>query len=184
MKHIFTLLILFSFAITHAQYNEGTAFFKDSTKLKGLIKIKGFGGIKYKTTKDADPITYDYNSVTGFEVDGDTYRYIKHQEGFAARLLKENLTGKIYLYSNEVYNPGHSIPNGFGGAGGMMFGGGSSTIYFLLIKDKITRVGAKLKKKHLELFKDCPSLIKKIENKDLKRRNVYDIVKYYNTNCE
>ena len=41
----------------------------------------------------------------------------------------------------------------------------------------------KILKKALNSFKDCPALIKKIENKDFKKKGILKIVKYYNANC-
>lgn len=184
MKNIITILIFFSCLLINAQFNKGTVFLKDSTELKGLIRIKSFGGIKFKTAQDSESTFYDYKQITGFDTDGEKYRYINNQEGFPPILLKEKIKGKISLYSNEVYNPGHTIPNGFAGGGtGMTFGGGSATIYHILVKDKLIRVGTKIKNKHLEILKNCTSLIEKIENKDLKKRDVYEIINYYNNSC-
>lgn len=183
MKKALTLLLIFSFFFANAQYNNGTLFLKDSTSLRGLIKIKTFGGIKFKSDNDSESIDYDYNKVDGFDLNGKSYRYVKNTNEITPRLLNENIKGKISLYSNEVYNPGHTIPNGFAG-GGMSFGGGSSTIYFIKINDELTRIGAKFKNKHLELFSSCPSLTQKIENKEFKKREVYEIVSYFNDNCD
>jgi len=162
MKNIFIILIVFSSSLANAQFNKGTVFLKDSTELKGLIRIKAFGGIKFKPTKDSKPSIYDYNTITGFVTAGEKYRYIKYQDGFGPRLLKENIKGKISLYSNEVYNPGHTIPNGFAGGG----------------------VGTRLKKKHLKILENCKSLTGKIKKKDFKKRDVYEILNYYNNSCD
>src|SRR5690606_31960858 len=185
MKNIIIIIMVFSCSLANAQFNKGTVFLKDSTELKGLIRIKTFGGIKFKTTQDSESTDYDYKQITGFDTDGEKYRYINNQEGFPPILLKEKIKGEISLYSNEVYNPGHSIPNGFAGGGtGMTFGGGSATIYHILVKNKLIRVGTKIKNKHLEILKNCTSLIEKIENKDLKKRDVYEIINYYNNSCD
>ncbi|MCR1025181.1 MULTISPECIES: hypothetical protein [Flavobacteriaceae] len=185
MKKTLTLFAILSFLFVNAQSDEGTIYLKDSTEIKGLIKIKTFGGVKFKNTIDSEATNYDHKQITGFDTGGEKYRYINNQEGFPPILLKEKLKGKISLYSNEVYNPGHTIPNGFAGGGtGMTFGGGSATIYHILVKDKLIRVGTKIKKKHLEILKDCTSLIEKIENKDLKKSDVYAIINYYNNSCD
>jgi hypothetical protein len=34
-----------------------------------------------------------------------------------------------------------------------------------------------------KFFKDCPELVKKIEDRDYKKRHIYDIVRFYNDNC-
>ncbi len=183
MKKTFTFLAIFSFLFMSAQYNDGIVYLKDSTELKGLIKIRSFGGIKFKPKKDSKATFYDYNLINGFDTESEKYRYIKHKSGFPPKLLKENIKGKIYLYSNEVYNPGHTVPNGFAG-GGMSFGGGTSIIYFIQVNNKLIRIGARIKKKHLKVFNDCTRLIRKIENREFKKREVYKIIEFYNKNCD
>jgi len=56
-------------------------------------------------------------------------------------------------------------------------------IYFIEKNNVIRRVGNKLSKKDLQLFKDCPSLFKKIKKKEFKKSNVYQIVNFYDMNC-
>ncbi|WP_298489015.1 hypothetical protein [uncultured Maribacter sp.] len=182
MKTKLTFLALLACFLMHAQYHDGTVFLKDSTELKGLIKVRPLGGIKFKSNRDDKPTAYDYNHITGFHTKGENYIYIKTSIDFPPRIVKEHITGKITLYSTEIYNPGHTIPAGYAG-GGMTMGGGSATIYFLMVENKITRLGPKLKKKHFLFFKSCPILIDKINSKEIHRREVYDIVDFYNKKC-
>lgn len=187
MKKFFTILIILSCSLVNAQFSKGTVFLKDSTKLKGLIRIKSLGGIKFKPTKDSKSKFYDYKKITGFDIEGEKYRYIKYQAGFAPKLLKEKIKGEISLYSDEFYNPGNAIPTGFAGGGtGMTFGGGGgyTKIYFILVKGNLLRVGTRLKKKHLKIFEKCKSLTEKIKKKDFKKRDVYEIINYYNNSCD
>lgn len=185
MKFFLTALISLLFSVANAQFNHGTVYLKDSTKLVGLIKIKSLGGgIKFKPSNDAKSTLYNFETITGFDTKDEKYRYIKSQEGYNPILLKEKIKGKISLYSNEIYNPGHTIPTGFAGGGApMSFGGGTSTIFYILVENKLHRVGIKLNKKHLEILKDCESLTEKIATKYYKKRNVYDIIYYYNNSC-
>lgn len=184
MKHTFIIFIVFWCLSAKAQFNEGTIFYKNSTESKGLIRIRTIDGIKFKKTKDSESISYDNRHILGFDTAGETYRYLQSQTGFSI-LLKEIIKGKMSLYSNEVTNPGHYIPNGFAGGGtGMPIGGGSATIYHILVDGELIRVGARWKNKHLEILKNCPSLIGKIKDKVLKKRDVYEIVDYYNHSCD
>ncbi len=180
MKKILILFVMLSFIFASAQYNNGTVFFKDNTFSKGLIKIKSFGGIKFKSDKNSEAVYYDYNQINGFDVKGKRYKYVKYNDNLTPRLFNERIKGKIMLYSNEVYNPGHMVPN----SGGISFGGGTSTIYFIKVKNKLIRIGSKIKKKHIKIFNNCPSLIQKIEKKELKKIHVYKIIAYYNNNCK
>lgn len=181
MKIILNLSIILSFFFANAQYNKGTVVFKDSTYSKGLIKIRTFGGIKFKPNKESEAVNYDYNKIEGFDIDGEKYLYEKYVSDISPRLLKERITGKITLYSTDIYSHGNIIPQGFAGSG-MSFGGGTATIFYIKTDNELIRIGAKIKKKHLEFFSSCPSLIEKIKERELKKREVFEIITYFN-NC-
>jgi len=76
------------------------------------------------------------------------------------------------------------------GAGGMMVGGGTSTIerYFVYYKDKLTKVrteygfaiSANFRKKCREIFNECPDLVAKIENKTFRSSDLREIVTEFN----
>ncbi|WP_346883446.1 hypothetical protein [uncultured Algibacter sp.] len=182
MKKSLTFFAVLCFVFANAQFKTGTIFFKDSTSINGLVKTKIFGGVKFKLSKDSKIESYDYKQLYGFNVSGKKFRYIKGNYSATPRLLNELTNGKITLYSNQVYNPGHTIPNGFSG-GGMTFGGGTSTVYFMKVKGSLVRLGIKVKNKHKIYFKDCPLLIEKIENKELYKFDVLAIINFYNENC-
>lgn len=93
MRNIFTLLMVFSCTLVQAQFNKGTVYLKDATELKGLIRIRAFGGIKFKNTKDAKSTFYDYKQIKEFDTNGEKYRYILSQVGFPPKLLKEKIKG-------------------------------------------------------------------------------------------
>ncbi|WP_298550494.1 hypothetical protein [uncultured Algibacter sp.] len=183
MKKHLTLFAILCFVFVNAQYSKGTVFFKDSTTLEGLIKIKAFGGIKFKLNKDAEATTYNHKQISGFDVISGNFRYVTNNTDDYV-LLNELIKGKIILYSSQVYNPGHTIPNGFAGGGaGMTYGGGSATTYSIKVNDEIIKLGTKIKKKHHQYFNDCPVLIQKIEEKEFKKWDIYDIVEFYNEDC-
>ena len=89
MKNILLIIIIFSFSLANAQFNKGTVFFKDSTDQKGLIRIKIFGGIKFKAKKDSKSTFYDYNKIIGFDTDGKKYRYVKTKTDFNPSYLRK-----------------------------------------------------------------------------------------------
>jgi len=170
----------------NAQFNPGIVYLKAGDSIKGLIKIRTFDGIKYKENKNSDEVIYYNSALSGFNISYDNelvaYRLKTVGNGFPRRMTFE-ITGKVNLYSKSVYNPGHSIPGGFAG-GGMTVGGGSSTIYFLEIKNKLIRIGPKLKKKHYKLFSNCPAFIEKFNAKDIKKTEITEVIAFYNKKCE
>jgi len=170
----------------NAQFNPGTVYLKAGDSIKGLIKIRTFDGIKYKENKNSEAIIYYNSALSGFNISFDNeliaYRLKTVGNGFPRRMALESM-GKINLYSKSVYNPGHTIPGGFAG-GGMSVGGGSSTIYFLEIKNKLLRIGPKLKKKHYNYFSDCAAFIEKFNAKDLRKTEISEVIAFYNNKCE
>ena len=92
-------------------------------------------------------------------------------------------TEKKSLYANNLYLKSLFDSTGFvipGGAGAT-FGGGNSTTYFIEKGSIFTEINARIKKKHLKLFNDCPILIEKIKNERIK--NIKRIVILYNNDC-
>ncbi|WP_203256620.1 hypothetical protein [Hyunsoonleella ulvae] len=177
MKSLTILLCIFSFSVLHAQYSEGKIYLKNDSVSKGLIKVKTFGGIKFKTSENSEPLEYDYKTILGYDVKGWQYRYEKKKETRKPELFKLILEGKISLYSNFVYNPGRVDSNGFS------IGASSSTVYYIKVKEQLLAIGNRLKKKDIIIFEDCPLLIEKIQKKEFKKWDIYDIVEFYNEDC-
>ncbi|WP_338360209.1 hypothetical protein [Yeosuana marina] len=175
MKIIFIILIVFSCSLANAQFNKGTVYLKDGNTKTGLIKERDLGGIKYKEKEESDVELYDHTSIDGYDITEKgiaKYRYKKTENGFP-QIMQIVRVGKINLYSIKVANrdimTGIRVNYNF--------------IYFIEKDNVITRVGKKLSKSDLELFKDCPSLIKKIKKKEFKKNDVYQIVNFYDMNC-
>lgn len=184
MKRILTLCFLFVCFLSYAEYNNGTVFFKDGSTSRGLIKIKTEGGIKFKIDQDAEVAEYDYHSIDGFDTEGKHYKYVLIHDDKAPRLLYEKLKGSITLYCDERYNQNNNFPNAATVMASMSTGGDNdSHYYFIQVNDNTIRIGTRIKKKHLKIFSSCPSLMKKIEDKELERRNVQGIIAYYNEHC-
>lgn len=179
MKRLLILFALLSFSLMNAQYQSGMIYFKDGKTKQGLIIKRNFGGIKFKESKDAEIIVYDYNHITGYDTIDQFFRY--KSEYKSSPILYELLTrGKINLYSLKKSSPGFAIPEG----GGATFGGGASSIYFIEKEERFMKLGRKVNKGNLFYFTDCQILIKKIKSKEIKGTNVYNIIDFYNTSCD
>ncbi len=168
MRIAVALLTLSSFCAVNAQFNEGVVYFKDSTS-SGLIKVKSFGGIKFKPSENAVAIDYDYNQINGCDVNGWQYRYEKKSSADVPKLFKLILEGEISLYKDEISNSDST------GSNGLRLQPYNTPVYFIKVEKELIRVGSKLKSRHLEIFDTCPLLIQKIKQ--------YDIVEFYNENC-
>lgn len=182
LKNTLTLFALLTVAFVSAQFHPGKVYFKDNTSKEGLILRRTFGGIKFKTDEDSQEAKYSSDDIDGYDINEHSFRYVKLGYIEEPILMTQVLDGDITLYVDQVGNPSLPLNNGFTGTG-MGFGGGTSSIYYIKVKNEVLRLGTRLKKDKVKIFNDCPSLIQKIENKELKRRNIYKIVEYYNQNC-
>lgn len=179
---IFTFLTVFSFALVYAQYHKGTVYFKGDSTSTGLIRVKTFEGVKFKRSKEAEHVDYSREQIQGYDVKGWQYRYIKKKPGATPKLYKLLIDGKVSLYADTPKSPSHLIADSPPNSVSIMIN--PYEIYYLKIEDMLYKVVNMLTKKHIEAFKDCPILIEKIENNEFKKWEVYDIVEFYNYDCQ
>ena len=205
MIRIYFLFVVFSFAqICFAQYDDWSfaeIYLKDGTVLKGQGRIPitqsgskltmskeklryrvDASGSKKIDPKDIEKIYFNVQPEKGVKtkrvVKGDPKLFIiiykndkKSKLGFAELLID----GKVKLVKRKVKIMSNNMISEFN--------------EYLFVKDngKAT-VFSKLelksfKKRASEFFKDCPSLVKKINKKTFGRRDLIEIAQYYNANC-
>ena len=201
-KIIIAILVLFSVK-SFSQNQKATLHFRDDSEITGLGKIVG-EQIKFRKEKGAEKTFYDHTKIKWLiirENDVDVEYHYKIIEGKGTILLLQILeAGNVNLYKiSSTYHNNKMMTSGFGGfggfGGGMSFGvGGSFTIssYYVSKKDEdqVIHLGAKgtlftknFKKAASEYFKDCASLVEKIQNREYKKQNIVEIVEYYNEKC-
>lgn len=199
----YTFLFLFFFGIiftANSQKQTCTIYFDDNTVVTGLGKIRSDNFIKFKLDKDAESTDYDPMIIDKIIIEHDgvsqIYKYKKEKNGFPL-WLKVVTEGKVTLYKNDIsgFNFPLMMNNGFGGMnnnfGGMNVTTGSSVNYYVANGEEhevflITSLGSitkNFKKAASDFFKDCPILVEKINNKEYKKDDIYNVVKFYNTNC-
>lgn len=192
------LFLAFSYNVEaqlNLKYREATIFFRDGTQKKGLGKLAKLGSkIKFKETKKDEPIIYDYRKVSGFTIkyahENTEYEYKIIEGKTGAKLLRVKERGALNLYYTIAKSGGWSTgPNGV-----MTYSGGFDTeIYYLGDKDAsivyetqglIGISKKKFKKLTDKFFSKCAELVKKIKNKEYKKRHIVEIVTYYNSKCK
>ena len=196
MKSIrFALLLLLGLALTGcALTNYTILYFNDGKEMKGYGKRVGEHSVKFKT-KDSKIQTYrleELKKAVIYEDDGvNTYVALKIKGKEDFHTVRQVIVGPVSLYEYDVtmVDPG----GGFG-PGGMMVGGGTSTVTKYLVKRKNEPEATLLspnnifsksfKNAAIDYFQDCPSLVEKIRNRTFKKKNVEALVKYYNYNCQ
>jgi len=200
MKTIIAVAILFICSICHGQYSwtKGELHLKDTTVLKGLMKIpkatkniiKFSGKEKVKFKVDVEQKTHKY-----FEKDidkivfynGSTYRFITVSEN-KKLLCKFVQKGNVTLYARKV---------GLAQSNQMYTGNGTWTTgyigmnyvdeYYAIKKDeKIAShivkygLGSSFKKIAIRYFSDCAPVVSKIEDKTYKKKDIIALVNEYN----
>jgi hypothetical protein len=191
------ILMLFTLAsiAVHAQKTKAVLQFKDGTTKTGLGKIVG-NNIKFRNNKNHKAVKYDFSILKSakiyYQTDITTYVSVRVKERDKPIVLEQVATGKVNLYqkSTQGYNPGFAN-NGFGGAG--FTGGYTYSINNFYVKKKGKAAAFHLGSNQLftknfkqaasDFFKDCPELVKKIQNRELKKKHLREIVEYYNNQC-
>lgn len=184
MRKVIILLAIFAFTLLNAQKKKGIVYFKDNTTVKGFIRVKNFGGIKFKKTLESQAIDYTPNQLKGYDVSGWQFRYIENPETKKTKLYKLILEGQVSLYEKLQNDSNLSYLNNFHNNSAFSFSVKyNQPIYFIRTKKELVKIGKTLKKKYYYIFSDCSSLIKKIEKKQFKKWDLYPIVEYYNEDC-
>jgi len=180
MKNIILITVLFCTLQVTAQFKKGKIYLKDKTEKTGLIKLRTFGGLKFKDKKDSEIQVYTIKQLSGYDLNNEQYKYFKTFENAPTKLLKLETKGnKVDLYSQHVSGPGIIDSNG-----GFIPGtGASATLYYIKKHDDIIYLGRRIGNSKFKYFEDCPKLIKKIKAKEIKKRHITKIVNFYNEQC-
>ena len=185
MKEIVLLLLLFTNIGISAQNKEAILLLRDGTELKGFASISNQNTILFKREKNDNKTIYNYKTVSKINIkEGNINKVYEYKVilGEQKVLLLEVLNkGRVILYrvltfikvpyterysstSNYyVSKENHDIAINFGSR------------YFL---------SKKYKKIAVKYFEDCPSLVKEIQYKKLRRRSVFQIINSYNNECK
>ncbi|MFC4739193.1 hypothetical protein ACFO3U_04235 [Flavobacterium ponti] len=187
IKTKFTIFFLVLFYLGFSQDQEATIFFKDGDSLQGFAMIKN-EKIKFRLSLEDKPDTWDEESVSKVEFYGfniiKTYVYMKPNKYEKMRLFELLVDGEVSLYLEGFSHFVTTSPNN----------PGSSQIVdkiYNYVKRKTDEFPTCIncypleswKKKTLVFFKDCPNLIKKIKNNELREIHLVDIVYFYNDYC-
>lgn len=196
--HILVVCIFLNIPVM-AQSQKATLYFKDGTQLTGLGKTISKRRVKFRKSSKTKPEKYSFSKLDKLVIheDGDekVYKEIKLMGKEDSIVLQEVLIGRLSLYKTESH--GQSPPfsgNGFAPGNAGMAGGNFYSIQnYYVLKDGVDGVvhltssqffGKNFKKGASAYFKDCPSLVEKIQTREYKKRDIEEIIKYYNNNCQ
>lgn len=197
MKTVFTslLLLLSGFAFA-AQQVEGTIVYAGQKEVEATFFIPTglFGG---EPNTEALQKGVRYLDATGkkrklkpdqavefyFNYDGNVYRFVSRQysSGMFSRnsFLLQLIDGRVKMFEHRKTTRSSTGPNNMGYS--------TQTITYLLQRGDEPLNEPNLfgfKKEMGKYFADCPELVSLIEEKEFKRRDIGEIVTYYNTKCK
>jgi hypothetical protein len=145
--------------------------------------LRSHDGIKFKENEDDKPVVYNHFQVNSFIIEEATYSYVKRNESDnEPQILKEVLKGSIDLYVIDVQGGEYITTFGDSNLPVIMKTQSTST-YYMVINNRLIKIGRKLRNRHLKKLKNCPSLISQIDQGEILKRNVVTAIDFYNSNC-
>lgn len=195
MKNAYPMyLLLFIMSVgLFAQRTSARLTFKDGTELRGLAKLTTDNKVKFRKARKEKKTWYslseDLEKVMllqeGYWV---TYVFRTVKDKTMGRVLRKVVAGEVSLYSKTT--SGAIMGPGDPGMVPMMLNYDVDN-YYVQRKGEtaVTHLGSNqiftknFKKAASDYFKDCQMLVKKIQNKEFKKRDLEEIVEYYNTAC-
>jgi len=198
---IFTIVIglLFLFFSANAQKTKGTLFFKDGSVKEGLVRLTNGEKVKFRPNKKAKATKYVFSELTEVRIMESSkpsiYVQILAKGHNGPRIVKEIVKGRVSLYHLETIGSSPMyMPNAGDPGGGSFTTFGTYNIKNLFVKREGENVATHLgsdqlftknfKKAASEFFKDCEVLVSRIQQREYKKRDVKEIVTFYNNKCD
>jgi hypothetical protein len=196
MKKLALLFLILKLNVGFCQMKPATIFFDDNTSVLGLGEIKK-DKIFFKVEENSEVSEWSYDMVTSLVFSGygfsEKYEYVKIGKNSSPQLIQVADEGNITLYKQikvtnsilDVMQSGYYLNNGqrLGGVNGLE----SEVKYIYYVKKKgdefATLFHFSSKEKMLTYFSDCPALKKKIEQKVFTKKNIEEMIEYYNNYC-
>ncbi len=181
------LLLIWSSFFAQATKHKATIIFKDGTELPCFARVSG-DNIRYvKENKRDAEIVVNEEEVKGVKIwlnDNLIQLFYKKEQGKGRmRLMELANDGKMKIYRiSDVY--GHNI--GFDTNKAYFKRKSASTVYFLESKsnpEEVFRFRDDFIKNAKDHFSDCTILTNKIGKDGFRKKDLMDMVIFYNDNC-
>ena len=191
------IILLILSTTLYAQKTKMVLRYQDDKTISGYGKLINEKKIRFKTSKKAKAKKMGYEDLKTLEsikyYSGDEieiYEFVKLKDK-KIKLLELMVKGRVTLYKRVRITSGGYMPMGNGGVHIWMGANVMKNYYVKRQDEKVaTHLGSNqlftksFKKAMSAYVKDCPSLVKKIQNRTYKKKNLIEIVEYYNENCE
>lgn len=203
MKNIiFVYFLLFGVFILTGQNKEVEFKYKSGLIVKGLGKISGKSDLKFrKSRKDKkEKISFDELEWAIInDKEGNSKKYVQLEiKGKNKKIIVEELRiGRMNLYMNDFTSlgTGFASRSPIGSSGSLGFEGSNNyqvKNYFIKNEDEdyieffvSTDLFSKNFKKQARIFfQNCQLLVEKIESKQFKKKDILEIIDFYNNECD
>ncbi|OWW23518.1 hypothetical protein B4Q04_20175 [Zobellia sp. OII3] len=197
LRTISFIVCLLFFSVLNAQKTKATLIFKDGTKKDGCAKLSGSQSLKFRSNEKERTTKYHFSKLERVFIydtkEPSIYVYREVPNKKKSMVLQEVVTGKVTLYSmvDRGYRPMYT--GGNLGSGGYI-GGNFYEIKNLYLETQdengLTHLGSNqlftknFKKAASDFFKNCNLLVEKIKNTEFRKKDIKEIVIFYNNKCK
>lgn len=197
-KNLIFVIILLTVGHSFGQKTRAELIFKDGTTLKGFGEPTNVNTIRFKKERKAKKQFFSFEEVDTVKVYHDfeptIYVLVNIQDKSNSKVLEMARAGKNVVYFRDI-SQGYTAPMATPIAGGtiMMSGGGFYNTKYSYVRktneEKAVFLGSSnwmsknFKNAASNFFSDCPELVEKIETKKFKKRDLKEIIEFYNTDC-
>ncbi|MAO16549.1 MAG: hypothetical protein CMH44_06685 [Muricauda sp.] len=181
-----------------AQGKKVELIMEDGTAMKGYAKFytKSFSYRANENERFKRFKMLDFETIRVFLENNDTktYKRIKINDHKKPKMLILLVEGPVSLYLEEkqIYSSGYGAGLGVSGNAGQSVGGSSYSYSRLYLKrnkkENATHMSSTSKKKFKAFiknyFKDCTDLVMKVEEGKYSKKELKEIVEFYNNECK
>ena len=194
MKLIINFSLLFFINFIFSQdYKEATIIFNDSTSVKGFGEIKN-NTIYFKVKQEDKPSKWSYDIAKGLVFSGygysEKYEYVKFEKNRDPRIMEVMEEGKLFLYkySNLISNNGTNLDTSVSGKMPNHMSGFENFTETFYVKRKDAKLALDItfsfKSRARIYFSDCEKIIEKINSGKFTKKNIPEMIYYYNDYCD
>jgi hypothetical protein len=194
---LFLIVLICNLFGVSAQKTKGILVFKNGEQKTGYAKLAKNNLVRFKSNKKAKAIEYKLSELKHVQIEQNkeykTYQLVSIKSKDKPKVLELVEKGKVTLYTetNQSHRP---VYTGNTGANGQVYMGGNfisiKNLYVLRENENVaSHLGSdelfskNFKQAASNFFQDCSKLVKKIQNREFKKKEIKAIVKYYNSNC-
>lgn len=194
---ILSLLILTA-SQSFGQKARAELIFKDGSLLEGIAEPIHSYNIKFKKDHNAKKQYFSFEEVDTLKVYYDfeptVYVLVKIKDGYVPKVLELVCAGKNAVYYRNIL-PGKTLPVAIpsNDGGSIMIGGGISRGTHSYVRKTNEEeaihlassnwISKNFKNTASNFFSDCTELVEKIQNREFKKRDLNEIIEFYNTKC-